>query len=227
MIRCIIPARGGSKGIPKKNILPIAGKPLIAWSIEQAKASLLIGEVWVSTDDDEIAEVARACGAEVWRRDPETATDTASSESCLIDWMQGFDRDRSEAIVFLQATSPVRQPDDIDNAIRLLRETQADSVFSARIVEGYTWSQVDGMRVRATYQRTPRQLSRSRTLEENGSIYVFRPRVMEMHGMRIGGHVEPYIMHPLDSFQLDEPCDIPLIEQMLELRCGSHHAITN
>lgn len=227
MISCIIPARGGSKGIPRKNILEIAGKPLIAWSIEQARAARLVDEVWVSTDDGEIAEVSRSYGAEIWRRYQETATDTATSESAIAEWMRHMRYESNHVIVFLQATSPVRQRCDIDNAIQALLATQADSVFSARIVEGYVWKQCEGVLSAQYSRRVPRQFNSVRTLEENGSVYVFRTDVLKTYNSRLGGHIEPYVMHPLDSFQLDEPSDIPLIEQLLELRCGNHATAAN
>src|SRR5688572_16624813 len=118
MIPCIIPARGGSKGIPRKNIVEICGKPLIAWSIEQALGSSLVDQVIVATDDDEIEVVARSTGylgVTIFRRSKESASDKAPTETVLRDVVREFWKD-AEAIVFLQATSPCRQPTDIDNA---------------------------------------------------------------------------------------------------------------
>jgi CMP-N,N'-diacetyllegionaminic acid synthase len=225
MTLAIIPARGGSKGIRLKNIQPVAGQPLLAWTIRQAVESLLVSRVVVATDHNEIAKVAAEYGAEVFWRSPETATDTATTESAVsevLEQLPGIEPDL--LVVLLQATSPLRQPDDIDNAITLLRRTHCDSVFSARRVEGYTW-QVGRQLSPPHQRRMPRQQQAESTIEENGSIYVFRQETFRQHGDRICGEVRPYLMHPLDSFQIDEPADIPLLEQLITLRAGhGHHA---
>jgi len=214
----VIPARGGSKGIPEKNIKPVCGKPLLAWSIEQALASKSVDKVIVSTDCDKIATVAWEYDAEVFIRSPETATDTASSESALLEALRQYPG--YQACVFLQATSPIRQPKDIDNCVELV-ESYCDSVFSARVVEGYTWSQGCGM-LRANYTtRQPRQQWDSSVLEENGSIYAFRTGGFLDAGVRIFGRTQAYQMHALDSYQVDEPADLDLIENLMRLRLDS------
>ena len=143
MIVAIIPARGGSNGIPRKNIRLVGGKPLLAHTIEQARQTKAISRVIVSTDDDEIAVVAENFGAEVVRRPAELSTDTASSESALLHSLDHVRREEGcepELVVFLQCTSPLRHPADIGNAIETLKRENADSLFSARHVEGFVWS---------------------------------------------------------------------------------------
>lgn len=217
MIPCIIPARGGSKGIPRKNVLPVGGKPLIAWSIEHALAADCIGEVVVATDDTEIAEVALQYGAYVFWRSAKSATDDATSEMVLQEVITDLGYSDCKAIVFLQATSPIRPGGAIDSAIQLFRADHLDSMASVRRLEGYTWT-YDRPDIKT---RTPRQ-SRPQRYEENGSIYIFMPRVIEQYGHRLGGRTGIYEMHPLDSFQIDEPSDIALIESLMEIRCDSH-----
>ncbi len=224
MIPCIIPARGGSKGIPHKNIVEVGGLPLIAWSIQQAVDSSAIDRVLVTTDDREIADCASRYGAEVFWRSEHTATDTATSESALLEVIVQKEWQQAAAIVFLQATSPLRQPGDIDSAVELVTSGHADSVFSGRLVEGYCWKRSEAGCYPTYIQRTPRQQRSVRTIEENGSIYVFRPDILLHGGSRLGGKVLPYIMHPLDSYQIDEPADIHLLEQLMEVRYGSHRA---
>lgn len=147
-IVAVIPARGGSKGIPKKNIVNLAGKPLIAWSIEQAKAAASVGSVWVSTDDREIADVSKRYGAEIVIRPPEYATDGAQSEDALIHALDHIEREGGtevDLIVFLQATSPLRDRGDIDDAVRELISSGADSLFSCMKLEDYfIWEEKDG-----------------------------------------------------------------------------------
>lgn len=219
MIPAIIPARGGSKGIRGKNIMPLCGRPLLAWTIEQALAARQVTEVIVSTDDESIASVATSRGARVFWRSHRTATDFATSESALCEVVEnGFQE--ADAIVFLQATSPIRQPGEIDQAIEMVITGECDSVFSARRVEGYTWrwSAIDNVLSQQYVTRLPRQQQSTCTLEENGSIYVFRPSILLQGGSRVGGRIRPLLMHPLDSFQIDEPEDIDLMRQLMEVR---------
>ncbi len=236
MIAAIIPARGGSKGIPRKNLLPIGGVPLIARTIRHARGSSFISEVWVTTDNNEIAFVAESECASVFRRSSDTATDTASSDAAILEWMEKhfyppMETSRNQAmgarwagarpdpalIVFLQATSPLRRSDDIDKAIAEITRQQADSLFSARRLEGYTWT--DNGSVKPNYdQRQPRQQQDAKVIEENGSIYVFKPWVLRQTKNRLGGKIGVYYQHPLDSFQLDSPDDIPLLESLAHAR---------
>ena len=213
---CIIPARGGSKGIPRKNVARVHGRPLIAWSIGQALEAVDVDRVIVTTDDAEIADVAESYGAEVFNRSPETATDHAASEDALIEVL---DDNPCRVVVFLQATSPIRQFGQIDRAIELVR-TACDSMFSCRHVEGYTWTEAGGI-VKPNYGlREPRQLWGCTTLEENGSIYAFHADRFLVHKTRLFGRIGFLPMHPLDSFQVDTPSDLELIRTLLPLRLG-------
>ena len=221
-VLAIIPARGGSKGIPRKNLHPIGGKPLIAWSIELSLQTSLVDRVVVSTDDDEIANVSQEWGAEVVRRPADISGDEASSESALLhvlDHLRAADGYEPELVVFLQATSPIRQPDDIEKAIQCLREEQADSLFSGRHVEGFTWRQSGASLEPINYDpatRKRRQDLDERIVEENGSIYVFKPAVLRGMGSRLGGRIACYLMDELDSFQIDTLEDVERVERLIE-----------
>lgn len=228
-VLALIPARGGSKGIPRKNVIEIAGKPLIAWSIRHALDSERITRVIVSTDDDEIADVAAAWGAEVpFRRPPELAAD----ESPDIDVMrhaltvlaehQGF---RPALVVHLRPTGPVRRVADIDAAIDLLAShPEADALRSVspahqspykmwRILDDGTMApllEVAGMR---DCQSRPRQRL-PQVYWQNGYVDVFRPRaVLELDSMW-GETVLPFLVET-QLFDLDYPEDIPPVEQAL------------
>ena len=128
----LIPARGGSKGLPRKNIRPLLGKPLIAWTIEQALASEYLDRVVVSTDDEKIAEISRKYGAKVpFMRPKESAADEARRIDVVlhaIDWMEKNDNSY-DLIMLLQPTSPLRTSEDIDKAIKLFISKKADSLF--------------------------------------------------------------------------------------------------
>lgn len=209
----VIPARGGSKGIPRKNLLPLMGKPLVAWTIEQALAAELVDEVIVSSDCESILAVAHEYGARPLRRPKEFATDTATSESVV---KHAIGNTYADDVVLLQCTSPIRQPWDIDNAIRLHRANIGwnGSVFSARHVEGFVW--VDDLKPAG--HGSMRQ-ERKPQVEENGSIYVLRaPDIRKGYARCAGAANMHYLMHPLDSFQIDEPTDVELIESLWPLR---------
>ena len=216
----IIPARGGSQGIPLKNVMPLAGRPLLAWSIRQALAAARVGRVIVSTDSEEIAAVVHDECAEVFWRDASTATDTATTESAVIEVLDSLGEEQTEYTLLLQATSPIRQPGDIDKAIADLISSGADSLFAARKVEGYVWRHTlaDGGCVPLHGKRLPRQLRTDTVWEENGSLYVFRTESFLRDRIRHCGRTIAFEMDPFDSFQLDEYADVQRLEQLIPWR---------
>jgi N-acylneuraminate cytidylyltransferase len=223
-VLAIIPARGGSKRVPRKNLLPLAGRPLIAHSVEQACAATRVHSVVVSTDDDEIAKVARECGAEVSIRPPALATDRATSESALLHVLdERADRGLPDPdlVVFLQCTSPVRRAGDIDGAVDHLLDRGADSLLSACENTRFLWG-IDASGQPFPYNYDFRKRCREQDLEpqfqENGSIYVFRPWVLRELGNRLGGRMAIYEMDYWSSFQIDTPDDVALIEWILEVQ---------
>lgn len=222
-IIAIIPARGGSKRIPRKNLVNLAGKPLIAHSIEQAINTPAVNRVIVSTDDNEISVVSEMHGAEVVFRPPELSTDAASSESALmhvLDHCNRYEKQEPDLIVFLQATSPLRRSDDIQQAIEMLRKEDADSLFSSCLVEGFVWSNHEGALTPVNYDYCKRPRSqelRERIFEENGSIYIFKPWVLHKHASRLGGKIVMYPMDRLRSFQVDRPDDLMIIENIFKI----------
>jgi len=196
----------------------VCGKPLVAWSILQARAAAHVGPVYVSSDNHEIGSVAKSYGATWIQRPLELSGDTATTETAVAHWLAQLDAEPS-IVVLLQPTSPIRQSHDIDGAIARYKQADADSLFSARRVDGFTW-QING-HVAANYdfgQRKRRQELTEHTIEENGSIYVFSPQSFRRHGNRLGGRVAWYEMHPLDSFQVDEPADLELMRELMHLR---------
>jgi CMP-N,N'-diacetyllegionaminic acid synthase len=131
-ILSIIPARGGSKGLPRKNIIDLAGRPLIAWTIEASLKSKYITRTIVSSDDKEILSISRECGAEVIIRPNDLASDTATSESVLkhaIDYLEAAG-EFFDVVILLQPTSPLRDHRDIDNAFESMFDSNAKSVVS-------------------------------------------------------------------------------------------------
>lgn len=227
-VLCIIPARGGSKSIPGKNLRLLVGKPLVAHSIEHALGARHVTRVVVSTDDAGIADASRGFGAEVVWRPAELSGDTAASESAVLHVLdhllqvEGYD---PELVVFLQATSPCREVEDIDGLVEELLQHDADSAFSA-YAEHFTgrWRVTpDGTVAPVNFnpERRPRRQKYPIEYLENGSIYAFRPWVLRKFGSRMGGKIVLREMPFLRSLQVDEPTDLQLMEQVMRLRARS------
>lgn len=213
-ILCIIPARGGSKGIPKKNIIEFAGKPLIAHSINQAINSKYITDVVVSSDSDEILEVSKLYGATTLKRPEELSTDTSSSESALIHTIKKLNKDY-DYIVFLQATSPLRTTKDIDNCIESLINNNLDSVFSASILEDMLiWKSNNNSLESVNYDYKNRKRRQDSEIQyvENGSIYVFKKEGFIKNSNRLFGKIGLSLMDGWKMFEIDSLGDLELCE---------------
>lgn len=216
----IIPARAGSKGIPGKNLIPVCGRPLIAWSIAQARAAAGIDEVWVSSDGDEILEVARAAGARTIRRPPEISGDTATSESA---WRHAIDTIEAEGrhidwVVGMQATSPIREPRDLTDALHRAISGKLDSLLSVVEIEDFFMWRVAANgpeSVNYDYRDRKRRQAIERRYLENGSFYIFRPSVLRQHDNRLGGKIGLHVLEKHKMFQIDNAADVALCEAVM------------
>jgi len=228
-ILALIPARGGSKGVPRKNIIPIAGRPLIAYSIRQALNSRMVNRVIVSTDDYEIAEIARDWGAEVPFMRPEWCAQDMSPDLDVfrhaLMWLMEEERYEPEAVVHLRPPGPVRRVEHIDEAIGLLlSHPEADAVRSvslARQTPYKMWHitqegnlnpvlQLAGI---PDCQSVPRQRL-PLVYWQNGYVDVVRPRaVLEQQSMW-GKCAIPYVIEE-QLYEVDYPEDIPAVERAL------------
>ncbi len=217
----IIPARGGSKGLPGKNIRPMAGKPLIAWSIQQALAARCVDEVYVSTDDPRIAEASEQAGARVICRPPELAGDTATSESAIAHAISVLEKDgRSvDQIIFLQCTSPIRRPNDIDDAFDHYAQQGADSLLSVSKTHRFLWRQNHegwGESINYNYLHRPRRQDMEQSFMENGSIYIFSGQHFKRHQNRLGGHVVFHVMPEASAYEIDSETDFQIVELLMQ-----------
>ncbi len=212
-ILAIIPARGGSKGIPGKNIKALCGKPLIAWTIEAALAAASVDRVVVSTDHAEIAQVSRRFGAEVVLRPPEISGDLASSEAALLHALETLRQQQGyqpDVIAFLQCTSPLTMPEDIDGVVRLVLQDGYDSAVTMIPFHYFLWRQqseghMEGVNHVAT-RRLMRQERQAQYLEI-GAVYAMRASGLLEEQFRFFGRIGKYILPPSRAFEIDEPDD--------------------
>jgi len=200
MILGVIPARGGSKSIPRKNIKIISGKPLIAWSIEAALQSQLLDRFVVSTDDPEIAEVSSKYGAEIIRRPEELATDEAGTLSVLQHVLTVI---KADTIVLLQPTSPVRSEGLIDACISKFQEKDADNLASGFICKFMEYG---------TYNQRRQDLAGY--FYDDGNVYVLKSSLIQQ-GKMFGERVTRVITKREENIEIDDEFDFWLAEQVL------------
>jgi CMP-N-acetylneuraminic acid synthetase len=216
-VLALVPARGGSRAIPRKNLAPLGGRPLLAWTLDAARASATVTWLVVSTDDDEIAGVARKHGADVLRRPPELGTDETPMADVIAHALEELGA--IDTLVLLQPTSPFRRAEHVDGAVRLLHETGADSVVTVvEVPHRYrpgSLLALDGDRlVRLADDRTTRRQDKPAVYARNG------PAVLALRADRIGGDLyagdsRGYVMEPRDSVDVDTPFDLELAEFLL------------
>jgi CMP-N,N'-diacetyllegionaminic acid synthase len=225
----LIPARGGSKGIPRKNIRPLGGKPLLQYTAESALASRRLTRLALSTDDEDVARVGRACGLDVpFVRPAELALDTTPTLPVVQHALRWFaDRGAAfDAVCLLQPTNPLRRTADIDACIERLEATGADAVITMlEVPADYNphwvfFEQPDGSVRLSTGERTPiaRRQDLPRALHREGSVYVIRSRVVLESNSLYGEHVVPYILSADDSVNIDDLADWARAEERLGLR---------
>ena len=218
----IIPARGGSKGIPRKNLKYILGMPMIAYSIKAAQQSQQISSVYVSTDDREIAEVAERFGAQIIMRPAELSDDKASSESALIHAIEHIKKHEKfvpDILVFLQCTSPLTTAEDIDGTIKELLINDADTSFAAIPYHYYLWKYLENGTITGINHdksvRLPRQQHEDQFLE-TGAIYVMKTNGFLKHKHRFFGKTVIHVMPNERVLEIDELSDLDVAKARLQ-----------
>ena len=206
-IVAIILARGGSKGIPKKNIINFCGKPLINWSINQAQNSKYISSVWVSSDNKKILEIAKKQKAGTIKRPKKISTDKSSSEIGWIHAINEIEKNQKiDLVIGLQTTSPIRETKDLDEAIKKFKKNNADTMFSCtKLDDFFVWEKKKSKYSSLNYDyknRKRRQDIKNQYLE-NGSFYIFKPEIIKKTKNRLGGKIEVTVQEFWKSFEID------------------------
>ena len=219
-IHSIIPARGGSKGIHNKNIIDFCGKPLIAWTIEQCLSSKYVSNVWVTSNSQEILDVAEKYGAKTIRRPDDISGDLASSESAWMHAIEVIQKDMEIDLVLApQVTSPLREVKDIDSAIELFQKEKYDSMFSASVAEDlFFWeeSNTGFDSVNYDYKNRKRRQDFKEQIIENGSFYLFKPEVIQNNNNRFGGKIGFSKMEFWKMFEIDNAEDMRMCSALMK-----------
>ena len=224
-ILAIIPARGGSKGIPKKNIRPFCGKPLIAYSIEAAKAAPSVSRVIVDTDSQEIADIAKKYGAEVpFLRPAEFATDTAKiidSTEHLLKKLKEAEEYEPSHVLLLQPTSPMRTSDDIEKAVVLMAKRGANNVISVCRTESLLLRMDDDCKLQmqnAEVASANRQQAGRYYKFDGSMIYLIETAALLRDRSFAGGEPHGYEIERWRAVDLDDPQDFVLGELIYQNR---------
>ena len=227
-IVAIILARGGSKGIPGKNIIEFCGKPLIVWTIEQMQQARGISSIWVSSDSEEIHSISQTYNAEIIHRPADLSSDVATSES---GWLHALDYIENKVgcvdiVVAPQITSPLREPVDIERGLRDFQEQKCDSMFSCSLAEDlFFWEKMpDGVLRSVNYDYKNRKCRQdiSKQYIENGSFYIFRPEILRQCNNRFGGKIGVTQMEFWKMFEIDSIEDLKMCEALMKAFLFGH-----
>jgi len=209
----LVPLRGGSKSIPDKNILPVAGRPLCCWALAAAVKSGCFDEIWVSTDSKKISRVVNSYFPEVRISDrpKELATDAASTESVMLDFIQKVPGD---ILCTIQVTSPLTAPEDFITAKRDFLSANLDSLLTGVPCKRFFWDYQSEPKNFDPKSR-PRRQNFKGCIMENGAFYMTKYQILAKHQNRLGGKYAIHLMPEEAAFEIDEPLDMKIVEQLL------------
>lgn len=217
----IILARGGSKGIPGKNIIDFCGKPLIVWTIEQFQRAKGVDSIWVSSDSEEILTIGQSCKVETIRRPDNISGDAATSES---GWLHALEIIENKAgyvdiVIAPQVTSPLREARDIERGLRDFQEQKYDSMFSCSVAKDlFFWERTQDGALRSInydYKNRKRRQDVPKQYIENGSFYLFKPKVLRQYNNRFGGRIGMTEMEFWKMFEIDTMEDLKMCKALM------------
>lgn len=223
MIIAIIPARGGSKRVPFKSIVDLAGRPLMAYTIKAAKESGIFDKIIVSTDNRRIAETAARYGAQVIKRPKRLAGDRTPTEPVMLHVLERLRKKedyRPDIIFLLQPTSPLRNKDDIRAAHKRFMDEKLDSLLSVTRNTSFIWEKKKKSfrPINYNYHKRPRKQDFKNQFKEDGAIYIVKYSIFMKERNRLGGRIGYYLMDEYRSAEIDKPLDLLVAKQILRER---------
>lgn len=216
-----IPARGGSKGIPNKNITDLNGKPLIYWSLLAVENSDKIQKVFVATDSSEIASVVRGFGfskVEIFNRSEENAKDFSPTIDVVLEFINSGKLNEEDYLCLVQATSPLLTSTDVSGFVENFENSNSDSSLTCVESRKYHWSK-DGEPIGHVFsERKPRQERTEHILVENGAMYLNKVLNIKKEKCLLSGKVIPYVMNYDTIYEIDSPFDLKIVENLMNKR---------
>ncbi len=216
-----VPARGGSKSIPRKNIKDFCGRPLIWWTLKALQDSSRIDKIVVATDDAEIRDVVNEFlfeKCETYDRDPINAKDGSSTESVMLEYLERVRWPEDVFFVLAQATSPGTRVEDIEQAFALLENARADSLLTCTLEKKFIWSS-RGEPLNYDYRARPRRQDFEGVLVENGAFYISRVGQIMRDRNRLSGRKAVYVMTgALSGIEIDEEPDWTIAERLFKMQ---------
>ena len=212
-VLAVIPARGGSKGVPAKNLAPVAGLPLVARTVHACRGARLVTDVVVSTDDAEIATAARAADAEAVHRPAALAGDTATSESAVLHAMDAFEVTHGrtvDVVLLVQCTSPFLTPDEVNGAVERILSGEAATALTVAPSHGFLWREAEGGATGVNHDKAhrPRRQDREPEYLETGAVYAMDAEGFRTHRHRFFGHTALVVTDPARVLEIDDPHDL-------------------
>jgi len=219
-----MPVRCGSKSIPFKNIKGFCGKPLVYWNLKALEDSVNIDEIYVATDCDEIKEIVNSFDfpkVKVYDRNQENAEDSASTESVMLEFINKNSFDDNDLFLLVQATSPLTQTKDFDEALDKLKKENADSLLTCVRTKRFFWNE-DGTPYNYDYKNRPRRQDFDGMLMENGAFYINSIKNIKNDKNRLSGKIAIYEMPEFTAVEIDEEDDWLIAEKLMQ-----KHILTN
>ena len=216
-VTAFIPVRGGSKSIPLKNIREFCGKPLVYWNIAALQAAGLVDKIVVATDSDDIEATVRSFGfdkVEIYRRSAENASDTASTESVMLEYIHSARLSEETVFMLVQATSPLTQTIHFQEALQLYSEGNYDSLLTCVVNKRFFWNK-NGTPRNYDYRNRPRRQNFEGELMENGAFYINTVKNILQSGNRLSGKIGIYEMPEYTAIEIDEPDDWTMLENLM------------
>lgn len=217
-IIAFIPARGGSKSIPLKNIRLLAGKPLIYWALKAASGTPLIDKIYVATDNKEIEETTLNLNinkVSIFNRTPANAKDDSSTESVLLEFLHNNKLNDDDLLLLIQVTSPFTTSNDLTKAILQFKQSNCNSLLSVVEFKRFIWNKF-AVPLNYNYKKRPRRQDFSGYYLENGAFYVSSVKDILKNKNRLSKTIDLYVMPSYTSLELDEPEDWIIAEEFIK-----------